>query len=700
MTNKTSTTFDQKSLLVDGERLLLISGEIHYARSPREIWPRLLDQAVAMGLNCVAAYVFWNFHEPQKDVYDFSGQRDLGHFLELCRERKLHVLLRVGPYCCAEWNFGGFPPYLRDEPGIVIRTYNAPYLARVRQYFEHLTAEIRPHLRTNGGPVLLVQVENEYANVSKRYGDDGQRYLEWIVALSKELGIDVQTLTCEGGAPGSIECVNGHSIDKKKIAGHRQAHPEQPLIWTELWPAWYDTWGFAHHLRSAGNIAYHLLDFLGQGGSGWNYYMWHGGTNFGRTAMYLQTTSYDFDAPIDEYGRVTPKADYLAALHRVVTQHCDTLFGQPRRSTELGNQKRIVTWGKETVWITLKIDDRNRSAVLTDQTGACLFDTAHGVPSDLSAPPPGDWKNLMTLQKWESWEEPRPSLRFTGAVRSPVPLEQLSLTHDESDYCWYSAEFTSHGGKAHELVIPYGGDAFLVFVDGALVAQSKPPFEENRGVNSPPDPQRPYVFANALEGKVTGGFRQVLTWGPTTPGPHKLEILSVALGMIKGDWQISASMEQERKGIWSTVVLDGAELDGWTMHPGLVGEARQPNFGPSPGAGAPCTWYQTTFELSQRQLQQDFDLRLDGSGLGKGMAFLNGHALGRYWLIGGHGYGPDSAWQFFDLDGLSLGPEGEPTQRYYHLPTAWLGPQNTLVLFEEFPGKPSQLEIQVRNHPA
>src|ERR1035437_7155883 len=171
--------FDSRAITVNGHRTLLISGEMHYARAPRPLWPALLDRSVACGLNCIASYIFWNVHEPRRDVYDFSGDHDLGYFIKLCGDRGLHVILRLGPYCCAEWNYGGFPPYLRDEPGLAIRTFNEPYLQRVEKYFRHLMAEVRPYLTSRGGPVILVQVENEYSNVAKRYGKAGQRYLAW-----------------------------------------------------------------------------------------------------------------------------------------------------------------------------------------------------------------------------------------------------------------------------------------------------------------------------------------------------------------------------------------------------------------------------------------------------------------------------------------------------------------------------------------
>jgi len=301
-----SVTYDERSVMVDGRRLLLACGEMHYPRSTRAMWPILLQRSKALGLNTITSYVFWNVHETSRGVYDFSGERDLGHYLDLCQQQGLAVFLRVGPYICAEWNYGGYPPYLRDEPGITIRTMNKAYTARVEAWFERLAEVVKPRLKPNGGPVILVQVENEYANVAKRYRDAGQEYLRWIVELAKRLGFaSVPSTTCEGGAQGAIETSNGFTIPPERLAAVRKSHPGTPMLWTELYPAWYRVWGGRiASARDPRSIAGGILDFISRGGSGFNYYPWHGGSNFGRNAMYLQTTSYDFFAPLDEYGSV------------------------------------------------------------------------------------------------------------------------------------------------------------------------------------------------------------------------------------------------------------------------------------------------------------------------------------------------------------------------------------------------------------
>ena len=679
-------SWDGASFIFDGKREFLVSGEIHYARAPREQWASLLDQSRALGLNCVAAYIFWGFHETSRDVYDFSGDRDLGYFLQLCAERGLRVMLRVGPYCCAEWNYGGFPAYLRDEAGVTFRTWNAPYMERVEKFFRHLFAEFTPYLASKGGPVALVQVENEYANVGARYGEAGVRYNIWMAELTRDLGVDVPLIMCETGAeiPGVITTANGFSIPAEKIDALCKSQPGVPVFWTELWPGWYNTWGFQQHIRDPRNIAFHLLDFIGNGGSGWNYYMWYGGTNFGRTSMYLQTTSYDFGGPVDEHGGVTLKGAFLSKLHQVLKSVEETVLG----GTVERNPNRVV-WSKGGRSIVLERNSSTFKARLVDGKGCVLFDSAETFKEVEASFTTSAWEGLASLGNWRCWLEPLPSQRH-GGIQSEVPVEQLSLTKDASDYTWYSAQLTVETAGEQNVTISHGGDVFTVFLDGVPVGRSQPPFLENRGPTTTAEaaPMAGGVYAvNPLE-VIKGQYFQTFVFS-AEKGTHRLEILAASLGLIKGDWMVSGPMETERKGIWGSVSHNGKEISHWEMHPSLEGErlgvmtqADSVSWQEA-GKARACAWYETSFTVPSECLLPENHFRLDAQGLGKGMLFLNGRALGRHWLIEGHGYGADKTWHNVELDGLSLGPEGEPTQRFYRIPAAWLKPCNRLVLFEE-----------------
>lgn len=698
-----TVTFDERAFLVDGQRKLLVSGEIHYARSPRELWPLLLDNAKKLGLNCIASYVFWNWHEPDRDVYDFSGDRDLGHFLFLCAERNLDVILRAGPYCCAEWNYGGYPPYLRDEPEIVIRTWNEPYLRRVEKYFSHLVPEFRPYLASHGGPIILVQVENEYANVAKRYGAEGQRYIAWMGALAKKLGVDVPVIMCEGGAEGAVETVNGFSICREGMIQFRKAHPGMPIFWTELWPSWYDTWGFQRHYRDPRNIASHILSFIANGGAGFNYYMFHGGTNFGRTSMYLQTTSYDFGALLDAHGRPTLKGLYLAKLHTLLTRNAAIILeGKCEVRTDASGDL-TATWRHAGKSLTVVCQKSPFQAMVKDEKTSVLFDTEKVYSATVASHRPSTWKEFTTPKEWRAWTEPSPSERTDDAIASPAPLEQLSLTHDNSDYCWYSAEIKLEKNGDHVLKLSHCADVMSVFIDGRPVGVSQPPFLENRGPTSTTanvksaEPQ-----VNPLESAV-GHYNQTFTFR-SLKGVKRLDILASSIGMVKGDWMIGASMNTECKGIWGKTVCDGCSIKNWEMRPFLAGEKlKLPTAMESVGwrsaskvRNQTCTWYRSTVMISKRILNSNADFRLDANGLGKGMLFINGHALGRHWLVEGKGYGADEPWQNIEVEGLSLGPTGEPTQRFYHVPRAWLSEVNELVIFEERQCAPANVRLEIR----
>jgi hypothetical protein len=686
--------YDSKSLIINGRRELLMSGEMHYARSTREMWPELLDRSKRLGLNCVATYVFWGIHEPKRGVFDFSGGADLAHFLRLCSERGLSVFLRTGPYCCAEWNFGGFPSWLRDEPGITLRTMNEPYLRRVEIYFKRLAEEVRPLLASNGGPVILVQVENEYANVAKRYGEAGQEYLRWMVDLSQRVGLSsVPTTTCVGGAPGAIETANGNVITAKAVEQMLAKHSDTPVLWSELYPAWYQVWGGTRPKpREPQEMASAILEFVGAGGSGWNYYMWHGGTNFGRNSMYLQTTSYNFDAPLDEFGRESRLGLYLGRLHKALRAQQEVILEGRRERTVSATGVVSVVWTSGEKSVRLLANPTAQTATSEEQTLAprsarvvagkeVLFDTEADLASVMGQEP--QWERVAGDLTWSVFEEPLPQHREDPGSDSAEPVEQLSLTKDESDYCWYSAMIQADGRLESKIEIPYGGDFFYVFVDGRPIAKSEGPFYENRGPIVASSTRYPRIEANRHDEEHVDGYRHRFNLGRLAAGEHRLDLLCTALGMIKGDWQIGYPMNMERKGIWSGVLLDGASLRGWRMRPRLAGEiAGLPNtskvrWGAKRGEAPPLTWYRSEFVLDHAMLASDADYRIDASGMGKGSVFVNGKAVGRYWLI------------------EAAGSEA-PSQRWYHIPRSWLRARNEIVLLEEQDRSPVQLALERR----
>ncbi len=683
-------SFDERALLIEGRRELLISGEIHYPRVPEGEWERVLDVTKAAGINCIATYVFWNQHEQRKDCYDFSGAKNLSRFISLCRDRGLFVILRAGPYCCAESNYGGFPSWLRDEPGVELRTWNIPYLQRVEKYLRHLFEEIQPSLATNGGAVIMVQLENEYANIANRYKEDGDRYLAWILELGQRQGINVPIVMCEGGAKGALEAFNGFSISEARISEFRKRRANQPLMWTELWPGWYDTWGREHHVRDPRNIAYHLLRFIAAGGTAWNYYMWHGGTNYGRTSMYLQVHSYDFDAPLDEWGRLTRKGAYLSVLHNSVAGRKGVLLNG-RRSGAASE----AAWADEGKEVRIAWEEQQRRALLSDENGNVLFDT-EGTWHELGKTwrRSSSWRLLELCKKWTWTTEPLPSTRSDAGVRRPRPEDQLLWTRDESDYCWYSHVVNCRAPGKRELRLPFCGDFLRIFVNGRPVAKTAPPMKECRGPT------------NDARGDASGNVNQLERSEPEycqqfqvslQAGRNRIDILCCALGLIKGDWMISGPMTSERKGIWSDVYLDDKPLLGWEIRAGL---SKGSSNGHALRRSKFLRWHQADFSVSLSLLKGSHDFRLDLTGWEKGMAFINGRLLGRYWMIEASGYGPDEQGHETDKHGLRVEGAGQATQRFYRIPYSWLTERNTLKLFEEgAPNLPLLARIESRRTP-
>lgn len=311
--------------MLDGKPVQLICGEMHYPRIPKEYWRDRLKRAKAMGLNTVSAYVFWNFHERQPGVFDFEGQADIAEFVKTAQEEGLWVLLRPGPYVCAEWDFGGYPYWLQKDTGMVWRSDNPAFLAACERYIHRLGQELAPLTVTNGGNILMVQVENEYGS----YGAD-KVYLGKLRDMIREAGFDVPLITCDGTGQmaagqveGTLPTVNG-AVKEDIFKTIDQFQPGGPYFVAEFYPAWFDVWGTRHSYRDYKRPAEQLDWMLGHHVSV-SIYMFHGGTNFwytnGANTAYgyaPQPTSYDYDAPLGEYGNITPK---YKAFREVIQKH-------------------------------------------------------------------------------------------------------------------------------------------------------------------------------------------------------------------------------------------------------------------------------------------------------------------------------------------------------------------------------------------
>lgn len=302
---------------LDGKPLQIISGELHYERIPREYWRDRLQKARAMGLNTISTYVFWNVHESKPGVYDFSGPRDVAAFIRTAQEEGLYVILRPGPYSCAEWDLGGFPARLLADPNIVLRSADEKFLVPAERWLQRLGKELAPLQITRGGPIIAVQVENEYGS----FGDE-KIYLKRILGALKKAGLgEVLLYTADGGdelAAGTLPDVHavvnfGPGEAKEEFAKLQKFRPGRPLMSGEYWDGWFDHWGAAHHATDLNQQA-RELDWILSRGYSINLYMFHGGTSFGfmNGANFDKTyepdvTSYDYDSPVSESGALTKK---------------------------------------------------------------------------------------------------------------------------------------------------------------------------------------------------------------------------------------------------------------------------------------------------------------------------------------------------------------------------------------------------------
>jgi beta-galactosidase len=758
----TVVTHDDFTFSVNNRRVLLISGSVHYPRVDCAKWPALYATLIAAGVNTLETYVFWGEHVTpggglgSKETYDFSGSKNLWAFLAGWREAAgpdSYAIVRLGPYVCAEANYGGFPTALRDIPGICFRTLNQPFQDAVEAWLTFLAKELRERklLAGDGGPIILAQLENEYSMVSGGYGEEGAKYLQWCSDLQHKLQLGVPTIMCYGAADGSVETINSFYAHKQ-VDALRKARPGQPAVWTEAWTGWYNCWASKHHTRPAEDLAYAVARFCAVGGAGINYYMWMGGTNVGRSPMYLQTTSYDYDAPVDEFGWPTSKSNHLAALHKVlVDRYAPVLFARaddPASNTvapvpvELAKEVFCYTWADNSLSfvcndsptamaIDVVVSSRTgmvipslepRSVVIVDPAaGTILYNSSLIASTDVvkrtkQAVAHADPQVLA----WTTREEPV-VVACMGGVKASVsdknrisrvslvsdtPVEQLLLTKDTSDYCFYSALFKRSSkpssGDACTVFEFEACDFAYVYVNGEFVGMSGEPPWEDRKNNRWNQSDNPPGFSHSI------AAARSEHWSAVVDGVLREEfaitVLVCALGLVKGDWQlgdgVDANMLGEKKGLLSEVAVmssDGevvaARTSPWTIVAGLEGEAlgwmnktgssdvrATVNSAEGTSAVRPM-WFTTTIVTKLRSSSWVLDL----GRMGKGVLWVNGVLLGRYWAISG----TRGRNGFLDGSPIEQVPDVQPTQRYYHIPELVLKNEETgpltlrIALFEE-----------------
>ncbi|GLT70568.1 hypothetical protein SLA2020_426400 [Shorea laevis] len=261
----TDVSYDSRAIIINGERRVLFSGAIHYPRSTPEMWPDLIEKAKEGGLDAIETYIFWNQHEPHRGQYHFSGNLNFVKFFKLVQKAGLYVVLRIGPYVCAEWNYGGFPMWLHNLPGVQLRTDNQIYKDEMQTFttkIVNLCKEAKL-FAPQGGPIILAQIENEYGNIMEPYGAAGKSYIQWCAKMAESLNISVPWIMCQqSDAPQTmINTCNGFYCDD-----FTPNNPKSPKMWTENWTGWFKGWGGKDPYRTAEDVAFAVARFFQAGG--------------------------------------------------------------------------------------------------------------------------------------------------------------------------------------------------------------------------------------------------------------------------------------------------------------------------------------------------------------------------------------------------------------------------------------------------
>eukprot|EP00927_Polykrikos_kofoidii_P061211 TRINITY_DN56077_c0_g1_i1.p1 TRINITY_DN56077_c0_g1~~TRINITY_DN56077_c0_g1_i1.p1 ORF type:complete len:798 (+),score=105.28 TRINITY_DN56077_c0_g1_i1:64-2394(+) len=718
-----NVSYDHRALKIDGKRRLLVSGSIHYPRSTPAMWPSLLRQAREGGLDAITTYVFWNHHEEKRGVYDFSsGNRNLTAFLDAAAEAGLYVFVRLGPFVCAEWNYGGLPVWLRtlqsnysSHGRVTFRTFDPVWINEMARFVSHVVQLLQGRFYGQGGNIILTQIENEYGNVEDQYGADGKLYAQWAADFANGLQTGVPVVMCQQeGVKGVLQACNGFYCDARGTPG--------PPLWTEAWSGWgLASFSESPSKRPVTELAFAIAKWVADGGSLFNYYMYHGGTNFGRTAAALMKTSYDFDAPINEFGLPNePKYTALKTLHSVIHRYEGALLASDALPPQVDLGDGVTAWDyggvafiansntsieKVVKWTCNGTDDSAMLvlsvppwsvSIVDGRWCELVFNTATvGIPADVqpssqSAISPHEVTDIkwMAEPRVQEWADPK--------TLSAIP-EQIDFTEGKTDYLSHCTFVTVGDGDLVEggvkLLIethPGNVDGIAVFVDGVQKFQQD---WHQVGVQIP-GLQAGTSYELCLR-TMTSGLANYVWSNPDYVGPM-------------GHWD--AHLENYRCGLLGNITFGRQVLDSssaiprqWSVAAGLLGELNR-IWEPEASARAPWqtsvrqkepnTWYSIKLRCSA---PADAPVALDLGSMRQGSAWVNGHHLGRFRIEN------TPVWEacracssvgIYDPNKECHFDCGKPGQRYYHVPPEWHHSEGSfeldeVVLWEEVGGDPS-----------
>ncbi|GAY34390.1 hypothetical protein CUMW_011160, partial [Citrus unshiu] len=715
-----NVTYDHRALVIDGKRRVLQSGSIHYPRSTPEVWPELIRKSKEGGLEVIETYVFWNYHEPIRGQYYFEGRFDLVRFVKTVQEAGLFLHLRIGPYACAEWNYGGFPVWLHFIPGIQFRTTNNPFKEEMKRFLAKIVDLMKQEnlFASQGGPIILAQVENEYGNVEWAYGVGGELYVKWAADTAVNLNTSVPWVMCqqEDAPDPIINTCNGFYCD-----GFTPNSPSKPIMWTENYSGWFLSFGYAVPFRPVEDLAFAVARFFETGGTFQNYYMYFGGTNFGRTAGGpLVATSYDYDAPIDEYGFIRqPKWGHLRELHKAIKLCEEYLISSDPTHQKLGANLEAHIYYKSSNDCAAFLANYDSSSdanvtfngnvyflpawsvsILPDCKNV-VFNTAKVISQrNIGDHPFAQQKNvneLLLASSAFSWYEEKVGISGNRSFVRPDLVEQINTTKDTSDYLWYTASIHVMPGQGKEvfLNIESLGHAALVFVNKKLVAF---------GYGN-------HDFANfSINKKIE-----------LNEGINTLDILSMMVGLQNyGAW-----FDVAGAGLFSVILIDlkngkrDLSSGEWIYQVRVEGEyigldkisLANSSFwkqGSTLPVNKSLIWYKASFNrmiMCQIAMAQTTFLAPEGKGplalnlasMGKGQAWVNGQSIGRYWsayLAPSTGCTKKCDYRGSYDASKCQKHCGQPAQTLYHIPRTWVHPgENLLVIHEELGGDPSKISL-------
>ncbi|KAJ0969007.1 hypothetical protein J5N97_021884 [Dioscorea zingiberensis] len=700
----TTVSYDSRALLIDGTRRIIISGSIHYPRSTPEMWPELIQKAKEGGLDAIETYVFWNAHEPVKRQYNFEGNLDLVRFIKEVQNAGLYAILRIGPYVCAEWNLGGFPAWLRQIPGLQTRTDNQLFENEMQTFTTMIVDMMKKEqlMAPQGGPIILTQIENEYGNIQSGYGDAGKKYIQWCAQMAESLNVGVPWIMCQqSDAPQPIiNTCNGFYCHE-----FQPNNPNSPKFWTENWTGWFKAWDKPDPHRPAEDVAYAVARFFQLNGTLQNYYMYHGGTNFGRTSggPYI-TTTYDYDAPLDEFGNIRqPKYGHLKELHTVLKSMENALVYGNFNSTQLADGVYVTEYtGKGITPACFISNNKNSGDATVEYNGNSYFIPAWSVSllpeckdEVYNTAKVNTQTSVMVKRKNQAEDEPEvltwswrsETMKHTlkgaeGSFTDHKLLDQVPASGDTSDYLWYMTSFDYDDHNADmdmTLSVQTKGHVLHAFVNGKLI-----------GSQYAPDGQFSFTFESVVRIK---------------PGKNYITLLSGTVGLQN----YGAYFDTVATGIAGGPVelLEGNTTHDlssnlWAYKVGLNGEDKQiyvdsPHHKWHSGSiptMKPFTWYKASFKAPLGTEPVVVDLK----GMGKGMAWVNGNSLGRYWpssIANNQGCNQCDYRGSYNADNNCRTGCGEAAQQWYHVPRSFLkGELNTLVLFEEAGGEPYSVNFQ------